>query len=51
MGISSRSHYRAANSKRMRRIILNMPNTDESSAKHKSVLDNKKNNDGKVSIK
>ena len=35
--------------KRMQSIILNMPNTDKSSTKHRSVLENEKNNYRKVS--
>jgi len=32
-------------------MILNMPNTDESSTKHRSVLDNENNKYRKVSTK
>jgi len=35
--------------KKMRSIILNMPDTDKSSTKHRSVLENEKNNYRKVS--
>ena len=35
--------------KRMKGIILNMPDTDKNSAKHRSVLDNEKNKYKKVS--
>jgi len=35
--------------KRMRRIILDMPNSDKSSTKHRRVLEYEKNNYGKVS--
>jgi len=35
--------------KRMQSIILNMPDTDKSSAKNRSVLENEKNNYRKVS--
>ena len=35
--------------KRMRSIILKMPDTEKISAKHRSVLENEKNNYGKVS--
>jgi len=37
--------------KRMRNIILNMPNSDKANAKHRSVLDNEKNKYQKVSMK
>jgi len=35
--------------KRIRSIILNMPNTDKSSTEHTSVLESEKNNNGRVS--
>jgi len=35
--------------KRIRSIILNMPNTNKSSTEHRSVLESEKNNNGRVS--